>query len=61
MQLMPAYRDQTTFIITTDRGRGCGPTEWKDHGTDRKGLKISGLECLVRTGNPWGSGNIRRP
>lgn len=37
MQAMPEYRDQTTFIITTDHGRGSGPTEWKDHGTDQKG------------------------
>jgi hypothetical protein len=37
MQAMPAYRDQTTFIITTDHGRGSGLTEWKDHGVEQKG------------------------
>src|SRR5204862_7548200 len=26
------YRDRTTLIITTDHGRGSGPTEWKSHG-----------------------------
>ena len=37
MQSIPAYRDQTTFIITADHGRGSGLTEWKDHGVDQKG------------------------
>jgi len=37
MQSMPEYRDQTTFIITTDHGRGSGPAEWKEHGVDQKG------------------------
>mgnify|MGYP001074152024 CR=1 FL=1 len=32
MQSMDQYRDQTTFIITTDHGRGSGPTAWKSHG-----------------------------
>lgn len=32
MQEMPQYRDSTTFIITTDHGRGTGPKEWKNHG-----------------------------
>ena len=37
MQRMPEYRDQTTFILTTDHGRGSGLTEWKEHGVDEKG------------------------
>lgn len=37
MQALPAYRDRTTFIITTDHGRGSGPVEWKDHGVEQKG------------------------
>ena len=37
MQSMPEYRDQTTFILTTDHGRGSGLTQWKDHGVDEKG------------------------
>ena len=37
MQAMPDYRDQTTFVITTDHGRGSGLVEWKDHGADQKG------------------------
>jgi hypothetical protein len=37
MQAMPEYHDQTTFIITTDHGRGHGLTEWKEHGIEQKG------------------------
>ena len=37
MQAMPEYRDKTTFIITTDHGRGDGLVEWKDHGVGQKG------------------------
>ena len=28
---------QTTFIITTDHGRGSGLVEWKEHGVEEKG------------------------
>jgi hypothetical protein len=37
MQAIPAYREQTTFLITTDHGRGSGLIEWKEHGVDQKG------------------------
>ena len=37
MQSMPQYRDKTTFILTTDHGRGSGPVDWKDHGTRQPG------------------------
>lgn len=37
MQAMPEYRDRTTFILTTDHGRGSGLVEWKEHGVDEKG------------------------
>ena len=37
MQAMPAYHGSTTFIITTDHGRGGGLTEWKEHGVEEKG------------------------
>jgi len=37
MQSMPQYRGSTTFIITTDHGRGGGLTEWKEHGVEQKG------------------------
>jgi hypothetical protein len=37
MQSMPEYYGQTTFIITTDHGRGGGLEEWKEHGVEEKG------------------------
>jgi bisphosphoglycerate-independent phosphoglycerate mutase (AlkP superfamily) len=37
MQSMPEYRGQTTFVITTDHGRGSGLEEWKEHGVEQKG------------------------
>jgi len=37
MQAMPQYRGTTTFMITTDHGRGGGLTEWKEHGVEQKG------------------------
>ena len=39
MQSMPEYRGTTTFIITTDHGRGSGPERWKDHGQDVDGAE----------------------
>ncbi|MCU0623666.1 MAG: hypothetical protein MUF53_07350, partial [Gemmatimonadaceae bacterium] len=32
-------RDRTTFVITTDHGRGDGPDRWKDHGEDVVGAE----------------------
>jgi Type I phosphodiesterase / nucleotide pyrophosphatase len=37
MQAMPGYRGKTTFIITTDHGRGSGRIQWKEHGIEEKG------------------------
>jgi hypothetical protein len=34
---MPEYKGTTTFIITTDHGRGSGLSEWKEHGVAEKG------------------------
>ncbi len=37
MQSIPQYRDQTTFIITTDHGRGGGRRLWREHGVKDPG------------------------
>lgn len=37
MQRLPEYRGRTTFLITTDHGRGDGPRAWRDHGADVSG------------------------
>lgn len=39
MQAVPQYRGTTTFIITTDHGRGSGPETWRDHGKDVDGAE----------------------
>jgi hypothetical protein len=54
MQLMPAYHDQTTFIIATNHGRGGGLTEWKDHGPDRKGSENIWIGVLGPNRQPLG-------
>lgn len=41
VQSVPEYRDQTTFIITTDHGRGSGSKKWRDHGR-----KVAGAENI---------------
>jgi len=37
VQSLRDYQGNTTFIITTDHGRGSGPTEWRSHGKDIAG------------------------
>ena len=34
VQSLPAYANQTAFIITTDHGRGATTKDWTDHGRD---------------------------
>lgn len=41
MQGMRQYRGRTTFIITTDHGRGGGPDDWKSHGA-----RVDGAEHI---------------
>jgi hypothetical protein len=41
VQSLPAYRDKTTFIITTDHGRGLGTQDWRHHNN-----KIDGAESI---------------
>jgi hypothetical protein len=46
MQSMPSYRGTTTFIITTDHGRGDGPVSWKRHGEDVVGAEAIWMAVL---------------
>ena len=39
MQSLDEYRDQTTFIISTDHGRGSGLVDWKNHGQRIEGAE----------------------
>src|SRR6516162_2979361 len=54
LQALPAYRDCTTFIITTDHGRGSGPVEWKEHGTEQKGSENIWIAVLGPDTPPLG-------
>lgn len=46
MQAMPEYRGTTTFLITTDHGRGSGLVEWKEHGVEEKGSENIWIAAL---------------
>ena len=54
LQGLPAYRDSTTFIITTDHGRGSGPTDWKEHGVEQKGSENIWIAVLGPDTAPLG-------
>jgi hypothetical protein len=54
LQGLPAYRDSTTFIITTDHGRGSGLTEWKEHGVEQKGSENIWIAVLGPDTPPLG-------
>jgi Metalloenzyme superfamily len=54
MQAMPQYHGTTTFIITTDHGRGSGLTEWKEHGVAQKGSENIWIAVLGPDTAPLG-------
>ncbi len=56
MQSMPEYRGSTTFIITTDHGRGSGPDQWRDHGKDVDGAEHIWIALLGPDITPRGVG-----
>jgi len=61
MQAMPAYRGHTTFIITTDHGRGSGPSEWKEHGVEEKGSENIWIGVLGPDTKPLGERHDTQP
>jgi len=54
MQALPEYKDQTTFVITTDHGRGSGPEEWKEHGEEQKGSENIWIAMIGPDTEPLG-------
>jgi hypothetical protein len=54
MQAIPEYRGTTTFIVTTDHGRGSGLEEWKEHGIDQKGSENIWIAILGPDTKPLG-------
>lgn len=53
-QSLPEYRDRTTFLITTDHGRGSGPKAWRDHGEKVEGAEYIWLAALGPDTPPLG-------
>ncbi|MEO6443684.1 MAG: alkaline phosphatase family protein [Gemmatimonadaceae bacterium] len=54
MQAMPQYRGSTTFVITTDHGRGSGADAWRDHGAKVEGAENIWLAVLGPDTPPLG-------
>ncbi len=54
VQSIPEFRNQTTFILTADHGRGSGPKEWRDHGNKQKGSENIWLAVIGPDTSPLG-------
>ncbi len=54
IQSLDQYRDQTTFIISTDHGRGSGLTNWKNHGQNVAGAEDMWMAFLGPDTPPLG-------
>jgi len=54
MQAMPEYHGTTTFLITTDHGRGSGLVEWKEHGVEEKGSENIWIAAMGPDTHPLG-------
>lgn len=54
LQALPAYKDSTTFIITTDHGRGSGPVDWREHGVEQPGSENVWIAVLGPDTAPLG-------
>jgi hypothetical protein len=54
VQSMPEYSGKTTFIITTDHGRGSDAANWHDHGLFIKGSSQTWIALLGNNVKPLG-------
>lgn len=46
LQKMPAYKDKTALLITTDHGRGSTRVDWTDHGKNVVGAEFVWIAAL---------------
>lgn len=46
LESLPEYRGQTTLLVTTDHGRGSGPSDWRRHGEKVKGSEAIWIGLL---------------
>lgn len=60
LQEVPEFRGKTTFILSTDHGRGSGPSGWKEHGAQIKGAESIWVAVLGPDTKPLGErkGNV---
>lgn len=54
VQSSPFYKDKTTFIITTDHGRGSSPSNWHKHGALVRGSSQTWIAMIGRAVKPLG-------
>lgn len=54
LQTLPEYAAQTTFLITTDHGRGASASNWYTHGLLVQGSSQTWMGLLGRSVNPTG-------
>ncbi len=54
MQSLRQYKGKTTFLITTDHGRGRTESDWKDHGRDIEGAEETWIAVLGPDTPPLG-------
>ena len=54
LQSSAHYKDKTTLVVSTDHGRGSGPTQWRDHGVDQKGSDAIWIAVIGPDTQPLG-------
>lgn len=54
LQALPAYRDRTTLLVTTDHGRGSTVKDWMDHGKDVPAAEDTWIAALGPSVPPLG-------
>jgi hypothetical protein len=54
LQSSERYKDRTTLIVSTDHGRGSGPTQWRDHGVDQSGSDAIWIAVMGPDTKPLG-------
>jgi hypothetical protein len=52
LQSLPAYRNTTTLLVTTDHGRGATPKDWSKHGKDIPAAETTWMAMLGPGADP---------
>lgn len=61
LQSLQQYRGTTTLLVTTDHGRGMGPTDWTNHGKTTPGASETWLAVLGPDTSPLGERTAHGP